>query len=47
MCNGILFSTEKEGNLAICDNVGELEGIKLDEMSDIERHSMLSFKCGI
>ena len=31
--NEILFSHEKEGNLAICENMIDLEGIMLSEVS--------------
>ena len=28
--NGILFSHKKEGNLAICNNMDDLEGVRLN-----------------
>ena len=35
--DGILLSNEKEGNLAICNYVDELEGIMLSEISQSEK----------
>ena len=34
---GILFSHKKEGSLAICNNIMDLEGIMLSEISHIYR----------
>ena len=36
-CNGILFSHEKEGNFAICDNLIQFESIMLGEVSQTEK----------
>ena len=47
--NGILLSHKKELNLAICNNMDDLEGIMLSEISQTEKdkYSMISLKCGI
>lgn len=46
MSNGILG--KKEGNLAICDNMSDLEGVILNEINQIEKDDgMISLIQGI
>ena len=45
---GILFSHKKKTNPTICNNLGELEGIMLSEISQVEKdkYQMISLTCG-
>ena len=47
--NGILFRHKEEGNSAICDNIINLEGITLSEISQTEKdkYHMISLIYGI
>ena len=49
MYNGILFSHEKEGNSAICNNMDGPEGTMQSEVSQTEkdRYCMIPLICGI
>ena len=48
ICNEMLYSHEKEGNTAICDNM-DLEGIILNEISQTykDKYYIISLMCGI
>ena len=48
MCNDVLSSHKKEGNLAICGSM-ELQRIMLSEISQAEKdkYCMILFICGI
>ena len=45
MYNGILFSHEKEGNPAMCNNMNELEGHYANKIRQIQKdkYCMISF----
>ena len=47
--NGLLFSHTKEWIFITCDNIEDIEGIMLSEISQTEedKHCMISLICGI